>query len=131
MADAIAVLTLGLQYSLIVFVIDLYSRAALPRATVIGVFIAFAAIAIAIWHEKKVAENAARWGVLALLSIALGLSFFACDWLIAYVNGVSNPLHFSGGPLGLTLTFLVCPCSTMVCVAGVARALYIARVEGT
>jgi hypothetical protein len=128
MADAIAVLILGLQYSLIVLFIDLYFPKTIPVSVAIGVFLVFATIAIAVLHGKKAAaRNAAAWGLLALLSVFLGITFLGGDWLVAFLNGESSLHHFAGGLLGLPLTILVCPCGTMVCVAGSVRALYIRR----
>lgn len=128
MADAIAVLILALQYSAAILAADLYFRTVLPRSIVMGIFIALAAIAVVVWHAKK-QKTPAEWGLLAGSSVLLGILFFGGDWLTAYSNGYSDPFHFpgAGGPLGLTLTALVCPCATMVCVAGSVRALYVER----
>lgn len=124
MADAIAILILAAQYVLVILGVDLFFRSA-PGGVVIGIFIAIAAIAVAVWHVRK-DKTPAEWGILALNSVVLGILFFGGDWLVAYLNGYSNPFRFpgGGGPLGLTATVLVCPCATMVCVAGSARALY-------
>lgn len=129
-ADAIGLLILGLQYFSIIALADACFGAGLPRDTMTGLFAAFAILAIVVWRSKKNADNAAEWGKFALISIFLGLGFFGVDWMIAYFNGEPRPSFAVGTPLGLILTVAVCPCATMVCVAGLIRAVYTNRARG-
>lgn len=129
MADAIAVVILAVQYALVVLGVDLLFGKT-SGEVVMGIFVFFTAIALAIWHAKK-NKTPREWGILALISISLGILFFGADWVNAYLNGYSTPFRVpgGGGPLGLLLTALVCPCTTMVCIAGSVRALYIDRIQ--
>jgi hypothetical protein len=129
-ADLIAILSLGLQYSLIISIIDLYLRTELPLVLVMIGFLALAAIGIAIWHKKKASQSAAAWGKLLVIALILGIGFFGVDLLVALLNGQRNPLHVAGGLLGLPLTVLVFPAFTMICLAGLVRAVYISRRPG-
>ncbi|MGB6875209.1 MAG: hypothetical protein WBD87_04170 [Candidatus Acidiferrales bacterium] len=80
MADAIAVLILALQYSAVIFAADLYFRTVLPRSTVIGIFIAFAAIALVVWHAKK-EKTPTEWDFSLRAPSCLGFSFLeAIGW---------------------------------------------------
>jgi uncharacterized membrane protein (Fun14 family) len=125
MADLIAILALGLQYSLIVFVINLWLRTTLPFSAVVITFLILASIGVVLWRREKLAQTAKQWGRLAVRSVVLGIAFFGVDFLIGLLNGQTNPLRFPGGLLGLPLTFLICPGGTIMCVAGLLRALYI------
>jgi hypothetical protein len=127
MADLIAILALGLQYSLIVFVINLWVRTTLPFSAVTITFLILASIGIVVWRREKLAQTVKQWGRLAVRSAVLGIAFFGVDFLIGLLNGQANPLRFPGGLLGLPLTFLICPGGTIICLAGLVRALYISR----
>jgi hypothetical protein len=131
MADLIAILVLGLQYSLIVFVIVLYLRAAIPVAAVTIVFLVLASISIVLWHRKEFSQTVNQWRRYTAWSIVLGVAFFGADLFLGYLHGYANPLHFPGGLLGLPLTLLICPGATIVCSAGLVRASYVSRRAGS
>jgi hypothetical protein len=127
MADLIAIIILGLQYSLVILIINMWFRIALPfRAVAIG-FLILASIGGVLWHRLKLSQSTKQWGALAVRSIVLGGAFFAGDLLVALSHGQTNPFHFPGGLLGLPLTFLICPGGTIICLAGLVRASYISR----
>ncbi len=130
MADLIAIIVLGLQYSLIISIVDLYLPVHLPFGLALVVFLALASLGTAFWHRKKFSRTK-QWGRYTMWSVLLGLTFFGADLLLAYLHGQPNPIHFSGGLLGLPLTFLVCPGGTMVCVAGLVRAFYVDSRSGS
>lgn len=127
MADLIAILTLGLQYSLIVFVTNLWLRTTLPFSAVTVAFLILGSIGMLLWHRKKLSQTVKQWRTLAFRSVVLGMAFFGYDLLIALLHGQANPFHFPGGLLGLPLTFLICPGGTIICLAGLVRASYISR----
>jgi hypothetical protein len=127
MADLIAIVVLGLAYSLIVFVIGLWLRTTLPLAEVMIAFLILASIGVVLWHRKKSPQTTKQWGSFAVRSVVLGVAFFGGDVLLALAHGQLNPLRFPGGLLGLPLTFLICPGGTIICLAGLARASYINR----
>jgi hypothetical protein len=128
-ADAIAVLTLAVEYSLTIVIAKAVFGRAFPWVIFAVIFPVFAGIAVAIFHVKEEKLSSATWGWLALLSPGAGLAFFGVDWLEAFLHGESNPLRYHGSPLGLPLTILVCPVGTTVLVAGFARALWIKKTE--
>jgi len=130
MADLIAIVALGLQYSLVVFAVNLWLRTALPFSAVAITFLILASIGMLLWHRKKLSQTAKQWGTLAVRSVVLGIAFFGADLLIALLNGQATPFHFPGGLLGLPLTFLICPGGTIICLAGLVRASYISRRAG-
>jgi hypothetical protein len=127
MADLIGTMVLGIQYSLIVFIVNLWLRTTLPFGAVTVGFLILGSIGMVLWHRKKFSQPVKKWGSLAAGSVGLGIAFFGADFLLALLRGQVNPLHFPGGLLGLPLTFLVCPGGTIICLAGLARALYIGR----
>lgn len=127
MADLIAILALGLQYSLIVLLIDLYNPAPVSFAAVMVVFLVLVSIGIVLWHGKTFAKSVKQWATLAVRSVVLGAAFFGADLLLALLHGHVNPLHFPGGLLGLPLTLFVCPGGTMICLSSLVRASYIVR----
>ena len=130
MADLIAILVLGLQYSLIVLIINLYLRTPLPFAVVTIIFLVLASIGIGLWHREKFSQTVKQWERLTVRSVVLGIAFFGADLLLSLLHGQANPLHFPGGLLGLPLTLFVCPGGTIICLAGLVRASYINRRAG-
>ncbi len=130
MADLIAILVLGLQYSLIVLIINLYLRTPLPFAVVTIIFLVLASIGIGLWHREKFSQRVKQWERLTVRSVVLGIAFFGADLLLSLLHGQANPLHFPGGLLGLPLTLFVCPGGTIICLAGLVRASYINRRAG-
>jgi hypothetical protein len=127
MADLVAIVALGLQYSLIVFLINLWLRTRLPFSAVTITFLILGSIGMLLWHRKKLSQTVKQWGTLAFRSVVLGVAFFGVDVLIALLQGQANPFRFPGGLLGLPLTFLICPGGTVICLAGLVRAFYINR----
>jgi len=127
MADLIAILALGLQYSLIVFVIDLWLRNTLPFTEVTITFLILSSVGIVLWHRKELSQTVKQWAGLARRSVILGIALFGGDLLLALLNGHANPFLFPGGLLGLPLTFLVCPGGTIICLAGLVRAFYLSK----
>src|SRR5258708_34146924 len=104
MADLIAIVALGLQYSLVVFAVNLWLRTALPFSAVAITFLILASIGMLLWHRKKLSQTAKQWGTLAVRSVVLGIGFFVADLLIALFNGQATPCTFPGGLLALPLT---------------------------
>ncbi|MGH9743059.1 MAG: hypothetical protein ACRD51_12000 [Candidatus Acidiferrum sp.] len=127
MADSIAILALGLQYSLILLIINMFFRVPLSFAAATIAFLALAVIGLALWHRKSPPQTVKQWANFAAGSVVLGIAFFGVDLLLAYLNGHTNPLDFPGGLLGLPLTILVCPVATIICLAGLVRAFYISQ----
>lgn len=121
MADTIAIVALGVQYSFITLIVALYGGKAFRLGIALFVFLLLAGIALAVWHIVK--KSAAAWAMFALESVLVGIAFLGVDWLEAYSQGQSNPMHMSG-LLGLPLTLLICPVGTMICLAGLVRAFY-------
>ncbi len=62
MADLIAIVALGLQYSLIVFVINLWLRTTLPFSAVTITFLILAGLGMLLWHRKELSQTVKRWG---------------------------------------------------------------------
>jgi len=132
MADSIAIAALGLQYSVIVLVVDSWLGSTLPFSVVAICFLVIGSVGLLLWHRKTLSQSAKRWVTLAIRSVVLGIALFGVDFLIALANGQANPFRYPGGLLGLPLTFLICPGSTIICLAGLIRATYMRRgVEGT
>lgn len=119
MADAVAVFVLALQYLLLVFAVK-YFWMALPLGIVVDVFIALAIAAIVYWHKKKSSREVREWRRLIVLSIIIGVLFDALDLLLFH-------LDIGGGILSFPLNIVICPIFTIICVAGLVRALYIGR----
>jgi hypothetical protein len=130
MADLIALVTLGLQYALLVFAANLWLGSTLPFSGIGVTFAVLAVIGMLLWHRKELSPTVKKWGTLAVRSVVLGIAFFVVDLLIALLSGQANPLHFPGGLLGLPLTLLICPGGTIICVAGLVRASYTNRKAG-
>lgn len=130
MADVVAIVALGLQYWLLVSIIDLHFGRVLPLRIAAAIFVSLAGVALAIWHKKKSWQTAKQWTKLILVSLVLGIAFFASDLLLAYMHDQTNPLLFPGGLLGIPLTLAISPGFTMICVAGLVRTFYIGRKEG-
>jgi hypothetical protein len=130
MADSIAIVTLGLQYALIIIVGDLWLGASVPISVVAVTFLILTSVGLLLWHRKGLAQTAKQWGTLAVRSIILGIGLYGVDFLIALLHGRANPFHFPGGLLGLPLTFLICPGGTVICLAGFVRASYVSKLEG-
>lgn len=127
MADVIAVLVLGVQYSLIVFLISFWFRIIPPFAELTIPFLILTSVGLVLWHLKRFSQTVKQWQRLAARSVVLGIAFFGVDFLIAVLNGQTNPLRFPGGLLALPLTLLVCPGGTIICLAGLVRAFYITK----
>jgi hypothetical protein len=115
-----------LQYAVVVSMIDLYSRS-LPLGILAGIFVILSSAGIVIWHKKKSWQTVKQWRKLILLSLVLGVGYFAADVFLAYLHGNVNPIYSGGGVLGFPLTLAICPGFTMICVAGLVRTLYINR----
>jgi hypothetical protein len=130
MDDLIGAAVIGVQYWLGILVASRYLGTELPREAVIGIFLAYAGIGIAIWQKKKEWQRAvATWAKLSLASVIAGIVLIGVDSLLGYSEG-AKPVFIGGGLLGFPLTVLVCPPFTMICVAGLVRALYVSRMEG-
>jgi hypothetical protein len=128
MADLVAILALGLQYAVIILITQLSFRGLLSLWLDAAVFLMLATAGIIVWHKEKYSNNPKEWRKLGVSSVILGFLFFAWDVVLAYLRGYANPFHFPGGLLGLPLTLAVCPGLTMICVAGLARALYLKKI---
>ncbi len=124
MADLVAVATLALHYLLVVFLVNSWRAAALPFSIAAISFVILAGIGLLHWHRNELSQPVRRWVTLAVRSVVLGSAFFGADFLIALAHGIANPFRYPGGLLGLPLTFLICPCGTIICLAGVAKAYY-------
>jgi peptidoglycan biosynthesis protein MviN/MurJ (putative lipid II flippase) len=120
MADAIALLVLGAQYALAVLALSRYLGTDLPLEAVVAVFVAYARIGIAVWHQKK-EWDAAVWAKLSLFSVIAAIACVGVDSLLGYSEG-AKPIFTGGGLLGFPLTILFCPPFIMISVAGLARA---------
>jgi peptidoglycan biosynthesis protein MviN/MurJ (putative lipid II flippase) len=127
MPDLMAILTVGLQYWLIIAIVHLYSGKVLPLGTAAALFIILTGVGLAFWHKKESWKTARKWRRSILGSLIVGVAFFAIDWSLAYLNGQSNPFLYPGGLLGIPVTVAVCPGFTMICVAGLIRTLYLNR----
>lgn len=125
MGDSLAIVTLALQYSVIVYASKTWLGFALPFSVVAALFLLLACIGLLLWRREKLSQTWKRWAILAGQSIILGIAFFGADFLIALANGKANPWHFPGGLLGMPVTLLVCPGGTIICLAGVVRAYYL------
>ena len=132
MADIIALLALGLQYWLIIFLIRAWFHMTLSFVEVAIAFLILVCIGIVLWHGDTFAQRVNGWRKAILTSIVLGVAFFGVDFLIALLKGhQANPFHFPGGLLGLPLTFLICPGGTIICLAGLVRAAYLTKRSGS
>jgi hypothetical protein len=127
MADAIGILALAAQFALIAFFTHTFRIAAFPAHLVAGIFLVVAIAGPIYWHCKKSSESPAKWAKLIVGSIVLGTLFFGCDLLVGHFHRQPNFPPVAAGPLGISLTLLVCPVFTTICVGGLARALYISR----
>jgi hypothetical protein len=90
---------------------------------VAGFFLVLAVAGPIYWREKKSSDSVAEWGKFIVGSIVVGTFFFGADLLVGHIN--RQPNFSATGPFGIFLTLLVCPLFTMICVGGLARALYI------
>jgi hypothetical protein len=79
--------------------------------------------AMMFWHSEKAPTSVAGWRKAIVWSIVLGVLFFATDLGVGYLFGESGSLPLAAGPSGIILTVLVCPVFTMICVAGLGRAV--------
>jgi hypothetical protein len=127
MADLIAIVMLGLQYFLVVLVVNSWLGTALTFSIIAITLLILTSIGLLLWHRKKLSQTAMQWVTLAVRSVVLGIAFFGVDFLIALSHGQANPFRYPGGLLGLPLTFLICPGGTIISLAGVARAFYMSR----
>ena len=129
MADLIAILAVGLQYWLIFFIVYLCFGNLMPIGGVVAIFAILASVGLAFWHKRESWKTSKQWRKPILASLVLGVFFFAFDSLLGYLDGKTNPFLFGGGLLGIPLTLATCPGFTIICVAGLVRAMYIARSE--
>jgi hypothetical protein len=129
MADLIAVMVLGVQYSLIILAVEWYLGTKLPPEILIAVFLAYAVAGIAIWHKKKEWQDVATWGRIALGSVILSVVYVGVDSFLGYLDG-AKPVFEGGGLLGFPVTVVVCPFLVMISVAGLARALFLSATAG-
>jgi|SRR5579884_1048505 len=127
MADLIAILALGVQYSMVVVAILLLNRTTLSPLLLTIAFLILAAIGFVLWHREEPSQTVRRWWKLAVGSVVLGVGFFGVDFLVALSQGQPNPFHFPGGLLGLPVTLFICPGGTIVCFAGLVRTYYLSR----
>jgi hypothetical protein len=131
MGDIIGITIIGLQYFFSILAVKRYFGMELPREAMIGLFLAYAGIGVAVWHRKKEWQSAvATWAKLTLGSIIAGIVFVGVDSLLGYSEG-AKPMFTGGGILGFPLTIIICPPFTMISVAGLVRALYLSRVEAS
>jgi hypothetical protein len=129
MANLLAILALGLQYATVILVIDLFVGKALPLWAIVAIFVVLVIAGFVVWNTKESAEKIEEWRKLTISSLIIGVGFFGWDAFLAYQHGQANPLRFTGGPLGLSLTLAVCPGFTSICVAGMVRAFYLSRIR--
>jgi hypothetical protein len=129
MGDIIGITIIGLQYFFSILAVKRYLGMELPREVVIGIFLVYAGVGVAVWHRKKDWQSAvATWAKLTLGSLIMGIGFVGVDSLLGYSEG-AKPVFTGGGLLGFPVTVLICPPFTMICVAGLIRALYLRGVE--
>jgi hypothetical protein len=125
MSDLIAILAVGLQYWLIILIIDWYHGRVLPVSISVAVFAILVAVGLALWHRTGPWQTAKQWRRSTIASLILGGAFFAIDLLWAHLHGQTNPLNYPAGLLGIPLTVAICPGFTMICIAGLVRLLYL------
>ena len=125
MADLMAIIVVSVQFWMIVLVIDSCFGAVLPASIAVAIFVVLVSVGLVVWHKRESAQTVERWQRLIFGSIILGVLFFACDLLLSFLHGQSNPLKYPGGLLGLPLTVTICPGFTMICIAGLVRTLYL------
>jgi len=125
--DAIGIVILGAEFALVAFLNYEIHFVELPMRSLLPLFLILALVALMYWHSKESSENVATWAKLTRGSIILGILFYAADLVLGHTFRQPNSPPILGGPLGIVLTVLVCPGLTIVCVAGLARALYINR----
>jgi phosphoglycerol transferase MdoB-like AlkP superfamily enzyme len=124
-ADAIGLSVLAVE--MVVAALVFYSPAA-PALIWIVISIAFAIAAVLMWRSEKSPKSPSEWFLLAIGSVVLGCIFFVCD---VWVGSSGNPnlsildtARRAGGPFGFGLTLIVCPATTFISLAGMARAYY-------
>src|SRR5438094_9986477 len=120
-ADLITILVLGLQYSLIVLIINLYLRTPLPFAVVTIIFLVLASIGIGLWHREKFSQTVKQWERLTVSSVVLGIAIFGTDLLLSLLHGQANPLHFPCELFVLLLCLLVSQGITIISLPGLLR----------
>ncbi len=123
--DAIGILTLGTEFALIAFLIYLFRPSEFPGRILLSLFLILALVALMYWHLKDSSESVAAWRKPIRDSIILGVLFYAIDFVLGLVFRQPNSPPILGGPFGIVFTVLVCPGSTIVCVAGLVRAVYV------
>ena len=126
MANLVAITALAVQYVIVILIVDLYSGKVLPLWIELAIFLVLVGVGFVIWDNERFSN---RWMKLARSSVILGVAFLGWDALLGYFNGQPNPFRFRGGLLSIPLTLAVCPGFTMICVAGLLRALYLKRTK--
>jgi len=126
MSNVIATIALTIQYAIVILIIDLYSGKVPPLWITLAIFLVLVGVGFVVWDNERFSN---RWMKLARSSVILGVAFLGWDALLGYFNGQPNPFRFRGGLLSIPLTLAVCPGFTMICVAGLLRALYRSRTK--
>ena len=127
MEDVIGILTLGVEYTVVFFLIYVIRGSVVAPRFLVFLFVLLALISLVYWHSKESSEDLVIWRKLIKGSIILGVLFYGVDLVLALVFRQPNSPPAFGGPLGIFFTVLVCPGFTVVCVAGLVRAIYIRR----
>lgn len=90
------------------------------------IFLAFAAVGLLFWRDSRMPTNSSDWLKMAVGTCLLGLVFFAVDVLLG--NAVHPDMSIftaathAGGLFGFYFTVLICPCMTVLSLAGAIRA---------
>ena len=129
MDDLIGITVIAVQFAFALGV-SRYFGVELPREAMIGIFLAYAGIGIAIWHKKRDWDAVATWTKLCLASVIAAVVLVSVDSLLGYSEG-AKPVFTGGGLLGFPVTVLICPPFIMISVAGLVRAVYRSRSSQT
>jgi hypothetical protein len=98
------------------------------------IYVVLACAALYVWHNNKFYDTTpSGWLIFAAVSIPGAAISFAIDVLVGS-SVMHGPAHsfleaaeHAGSPFGFLMTILICPCFTMLAVAGSIRALILSN----
>ena len=97
-----------------------------PGVLWVFIYMIWAAFAYFIWHHRRAPERAARWLILAALSVIGAALWFGMATLAAHLSFGSNEPGLSK-VFDMTVTLIIAPGLTFIALAGWVRALVVMR----
>jgi|HubBroStandDraft_1064217.scaffolds.fasta_scaffold1208137_1 hypothetical protein len=130
-ADAIGLLVLAVLAGFVAWLVAVvYGKEDAVWAWCLG-FPVLAVCGLFAWHSEKWPTEPQDALIYALGSIFVGAAFFAIDAVTSTSRYPQLPFReaiwHAGSPFGIVLTIAICPCFTLVALAGAARALLVTK----